>query len=83
MRRKVTINVGDTVCYRIAFLRDICMLHTDMSHARGTVTEIKRIGSKSSPLELARVEWDCDMPIRVNVQNLALRGTLAATSEDR
>lgn len=64
------IEIGDTVCYRVCFLRSIAETTGDMPHAQGIVTDIKT---------LATIKWkDGDWPLRVNVQNLARRGSLAA-----
>jgi hypothetical protein len=79
--RHITIDVGDRVGYRVAFLRSIGMTHSPMAHARGTVTALERFGGA----QLASVEWAAphqDMPPRVLDQNLARVGSLAFTSED-
>ena len=65
------IDVGTKVAYSVQFLRSIGMSHSEMAHARGVVTELK---SLSRDTILARITWDCDMPERVNVANLAAVG---------
>lgn len=67
---KFSIAVGDKVAYSVQFLRSIGMSHSEMARARGQVVEVKNYGS----MELAQIKWDCDMPERVNVQNLAKVG---------
>lgn len=67
------ITVGSKVAYSVQFLRSIGMSHSDMAHARGVVTEVATLG-KDSKLMLARIDWDREMPERVNVQNLAVVG---------
>lgn len=74
------IQVGDRVAYRVRWLRSVGLCHSDAARARGVVTEMKPLGRS---LILARVNWDSDMPERVNVENLARVGSVAFTSEDR
>jgi hypothetical protein len=68
---KFSVNVGDKVAYSVQFLKSIGMSHSDMARARGTVTELSKLGSETT---LARIDWNCDMPERVNAQNLARVG---------
>ena len=63
--------VGDKVAYSVQFLRSIGMSHGDMAHARGTILEII---SPTPHWTLARIQWNCDMPDKVNVYNLAKVG---------
>lgn len=64
------IAVGSRVAYSVQFLRSIGD-YTDLAHARGTVKEIRQLGSTS----LAVIAWDKgDYPPKVNVANLALIG---------
>ena len=79
--RKVTINVGDKVAYRVGFLRNIGMAHSPMAHMRGTVTALEPFSGN----KLATVEWDSledGLPKMVLDQNLCRVGSLAFTSED-
>ena len=64
------IDVGSRVAYSVKFLKSTGMSHTDAARARGIVREIQPLGS----LLLARIDWDRDMPERVNVSNLAIVG---------
>jgi hypothetical protein len=43
MAKKFSVAVGDKVAYSVQFLRNIGMSHSDMSHARGVVTEVARL----------------------------------------
>ena len=65
------ISAGDKVAYSVQFLRSIGMSHSEMAHARGIVTEVKPLGSHTV---LATIQWDREMPERVNVANLARVG---------
>lgn len=60
--------VGSKVAYSIQFLRFIGMSHSGMAHARGVVTAFIVLGQETT---LAQIDWDQDMPQRVNVLNLA------------
>ena len=73
---------GDKIAYSVQFLRSIGESHGSMSHARGTVKEIK---SYRTNFHLAVIEWengkagpvDPDAPegcTNVNIQNLAKVG---------
>lgn len=62
------VTVGTRVAYSVQFLKSIGMSHSDMAHARGVVTELKTHGRDWT---LATIEWDREMPPRVNVVNLA------------
>jgi hypothetical protein len=71
MAKKFSVEVGDKVAYSVQFLRSIGMSHSDMAHARGTVSSVMPLGS----IQLASIDWGgADMPGRVNVQNLAKVG---------
>lgn len=63
--------VGDKVAYSVQFLRSIGMSHSDMAHARGEIVGFTPLGSTTL---LAEIRWNCDMPARVNVHNLAKVG---------
>lgn len=67
------LTVSQRVAYSVQFLKSIGMSHSDMAHARGTVTELKEL---SKECVLARIQWDgaADLPERVNVANLAKVG---------
>lgn len=81
-RRRVTIQVGDRVCYRVAFLRSIGCTIGEMPRARGTVTAMRPFGGEGN--HLCSITWESgDWPARVLCQNLAKVGSLAATGEDR
>ena len=80
MRTRSKIAVGDAVDYSVRFLRSIGEITGDMPQARGTVTEVKSCGGGG--LVLARVDWGkWDMPERVNIANLAKKGTLAYVAD--
>ena len=64
-------NIGDKVAYSVQFLRSINMSHGDMAHARGTITGFTPLGQETL---LAEISWNCDMPTRVNICNLAKVG---------
>ena len=63
--------IGDKVAYSVQFLRSIGMSHTPMSHARGVVTGFTPLGKDTT---LVAIQWDCEMPKRVNIFNLAKVG---------
>lgn len=63
-----TIAVGDRVQYKAAFLRSISAFTGPLPFAKGTVTEINKLGSS---LTIATIDWgDDEIPPRVNVANL-------------
>jgi len=68
---KPRVAIGDKVAYSVQFLRSIGMSHSDMAHARGVVTALGLLGRETV---LATIQWDRDMPERVNVANLAKVG---------
>lgn len=64
--------VGDRTAYAVQFLRNIGMSHSEMAHARGTITGFVPLGTDTT---LAEIEWDRgQFPGRVNVANLAKVG---------
>jgi len=63
-----TFKEGDKVAYSIQFLASIGMSHSDMAHARGVVESTKTLVANCT---LASIAWNCDMPKRVNIANLA------------
>jgi len=67
------IKIGDRVAYSWRFLKSIGMSHTDMSHAKGRIRELKTL---SPDCTLACVDWEngVDMPEKVNTKNLAIVG---------
>ena len=65
------IEVGTKVAYSVQFLRSIGCYSGGMAFARGVVTGFKVL---SPGCTLAEVEWDREMPPRVNVANLARVG---------
>lgn len=66
------LQVGDKVAYSVQFLKSIGMSHSDMSHGRGVITDIKSFGGS---LTLATIKWnDPELPERVAVPNLAKVG---------
>lgn len=65
------IKVGDKVAYSVQFLSSIGMSHGEMAHARGLAKKLIILGKD---VQLAAIEWDCDMSLRVNVVNLAKVG---------
>jgi len=78
--RKTTINVGDRVAYRVAFLRQIGATTGDIPFMRGTV---ERMGGTLGSRQLAVVQWDGDDGTKnVPCDVLARVGSLAFTSED-
>lgn len=67
-----TLAIGDKVAYSVQWLKSIGASHSNLARARGTITVIDRIGDR---LQVARIVWqDDDIPVRVNVKNLALVG---------
>lgn len=65
------IQVGDKVAYSVQFLRSTGQIAGDAGHARGIVESLDTFGQGFT---LARIKWNCDMPERVNVKNLAIVG---------
>ena len=65
------IEIGSKVAYSVQFLRSIGMSHSDMAHARGVVTGLSKLGSSTV---LASIQWDREMPEKVNIANLARVG---------
>jgi hypothetical protein len=65
------IQIGDKVAYSVQWLRSTGQVAGDAGHARGIVESLDTF---STGFTLARVKWDCDMPDRVNVKNLAVVG---------
>jgi hypothetical protein len=66
--RSNPIAVGDRVQYKAAFLRSISEFTGPLPFAKGTVTEINKLGSS---LTIATIDWgDDEIPPRVNVANL-------------
>jgi hypothetical protein len=59
------------VAYSVQFLKSIGMSHSDMAHARGIIVGFTTLGQGT---RLATIEWDCEMPLRVNSGNLAKVG---------
>jgi len=71
-REKVSIQVGDKVQYKAAFLRSIGVYTGDLPRAKGIVTEVSSYG-------VATMEWDLPgIPERVNVHNLKTVGSWEA-----
>jgi hypothetical protein len=70
-RQRFSVAIGDHVAYSVQFLKSMGLSHSDAAHARGVVREITTL---SRDCVLARIQWDRDMPERVNVQNLATVG---------
>lgn len=71
MKMAKKINVGDKVAYSVQFLKSIGMSHSEMARARGVVTALKALSRETT---LAVIDWDCEMPVRVNTKNLAIKG---------
>lgn len=71
------IDVGTKVAYSVQFLRSIGMSHSDMAHARGIVTALEPLSRETM---LAVIDWDREMPERVNIRNLAAVGLNRAFS---
>ena len=77
VREPEQLNVGDHVAYSLQFLAAIFQTHSDMAHARGTITELSPLSSQTM---LATVQWENrpglnvpwpGLPTRVNTFNLA------------
>ena len=66
-----SIEIGSKVAYSVQFLESIAACHTEMAHRRGVVTGMQTFGLSSV---LARVQWEPDYEILVNVSNLAIVG---------
>jgi len=62
------IQVNDRVMYSKRFLQSTGQYTGDIPFAKGTVTEIRELGSE---MKLAIVDWDNpEIPSKVNVMNL-------------
>lgn len=61
-----SIAIGDKVAYSVQFLRSIGEVSGDMPAARGVVTALDELAG--GKLILARIDWDREMPGRVNVR---------------
>lgn len=59
------LKVGDRVAYSANFLRSIGGDY-EMAQGRGIITQIDTLGETF----LAHIEWDRELPPRVNVQNI-------------
>lgn len=81
-KRRTNVKVGDVVGYRVAWLRSIGAEHSELSHERGTVIELRPL-SRASEKAVAVVEWKGGGRQTVLADNLAKVGSLAFTSEDR
>jgi hypothetical protein len=57
------IQKGDRVAYSVQFLRSTGQVAGEAGHARGIVLELIPLTFETT---LARVQWDRDMPERVN-----------------
>lgn len=65
--RTSPIKTGDRVAYSARFLRSIGAYTGDLPFARGTVTEIKKLGETT----IAVIDWgNEEMASKVNVVNL-------------
>lgn len=64
------LTVGDKVAYSAAWLRSTGQQTGDVPFARGVIKGFQSIGSTT----IAVVDWDRDMPPKVNVKNLARVG---------
>lgn len=62
------MKVGDHVMYSVTFLRSIACYTGDMPRAVGKIIGFVQLGD----ITLAEVDWDREMPNRVNVKNLSL-----------
>lgn len=71
-KRRMDIQVGDTVAYSQGFGRSVGADH-GMMRARAVVIGLDKVGT----MMLARLAWrhDANLPTRVNVKNLARPGT--------
>lgn len=72
------LKIGDHVAYSAKFLRSVGAYCGPMGFARGKITYINAV---SLECHIATIQWekDADMPIKVNVANLAKVGTSAMT----
>ena len=61
------LKIGDTVRYSVPFLRSIGEITGEMPQAKGKITGFIPLGS----IRLAVIDWDRNMPERVNENNLA------------
>lgn len=65
------MNIGDSVAYSVQFLESIGMSHSGLARARGKIEKIEALGS----ITIAYIDWkDPDIPLKVNVKNLAKVG---------
>jgi len=65
----ITLQVGDRVGYRAAFLRSTGQFTGPAPFARGTVIALNAVGPQAT---IAEIAWDTThMPSRVHVANLA------------
>ena len=65
------MNIGDSVAYSVQFLESIGMSHSELAHARGKIEALETLGS----ITIAYIDWkDPDIPLKVNVKNLAKVG---------
>ena len=55
MAKTKTFNVGDRVRFSSAWLRSTCSVSSPVARIRGTVTQIKSLGSNNL---YATVDWD-------------------------
>lgn len=70
-----TVVVGSKVQYAVNFLRSIGATTGDIPRAKGVVTDLTQLGG----MVLATIEWDRPgIPEKVNIKNLAVKGSLAA-----
>ena len=73
--RTDSLQVGDRVAYTKAFLQSIGAYTGDMPHAKGVITDLKRLSEETT---LAEITWDRpELPSRVNVKNLCRVGSRA------
>ena len=58
------LQVGQRVAYSVQFLRSIGLSHSDMAHAKGTITYLNAIALTCI---IATIEWEngAEMPIKV------------------
>ncbi len=65
------LQIGDKVAYSVQFLKSIGMSHSDMARGRGTVKELQKV---SDSFTLVHIQWDRELPEKVNINNLAKVG---------
>lgn len=73
-RNQAPFGIGDKVAYSVQFLRSVGLSHSEAARARGVVKALTMLGPGRDATVLAEIEWDRDMPERVNVANLARVG---------